>query len=89
MRDFLEDFLERLIFASRWLLAPIYIVLCLSLLFSRAERNCWFGVCVGYLADHRFARCDCGKTQNPASAAAEAWLCARADGAAVCDRHKS
>ena len=33
MRDFLEDFLERLIFASRWLLAPIYIVLCLSLLF--------------------------------------------------------
>ena len=33
MRDFLEDFLERLIFASSWLLAPIYIVLCLSLLF--------------------------------------------------------
>src|SRR6056300_1570759 len=33
MRDVLEDFLERLIFASRWLLAPIYIVLCLSLLF--------------------------------------------------------
>ena len=33
MRDFLEDSLERLIFASRWLLAPIYIVLCLSLLF--------------------------------------------------------
>ena len=33
MRDFLEDFLERLIFASRWLLAPIYLVLCLSLLF--------------------------------------------------------
>tara|TARA_Y100000766_G_C18914892_1_gene610550 strand:+ start:74 stop:589 length:516 start_codon:yes stop_codon:yes gene_type:complete len=33
MRDFLEDFLERLIFASRWLLAPIYIVLCLSLFF--------------------------------------------------------
>ena len=33
MRDFLEDFLERLIFASRWLLATIYIVLCLSLLF--------------------------------------------------------
>ena len=33
MRDFLEDTLERIIFASRWLLAPIYIVLCLSLLF--------------------------------------------------------
>ena len=33
MRDFLEDTLERLIFASRWLLAPIYVVLCLSLLF--------------------------------------------------------
>ena len=33
MRDFLEDTLERIIFASRWLLAPIYVVLCLSLLF--------------------------------------------------------
>ena len=33
MLNSLEDFLERLIFASRWLLAPIYLVLCLSLLF--------------------------------------------------------
>ena len=33
MRDFLENTLERIIFASRWLLAPIYVVLCLSLLF--------------------------------------------------------
>ena len=29
----LESFLERLIFASRWLLAPIYIVLSISLFF--------------------------------------------------------
>ena len=33
MRDFLENSLEKLIFASRWLLAPIYVVLCLSLFF--------------------------------------------------------
>ena len=31
--DKLEHYLESLIFASRWLLAPIYLVLCLSLLF--------------------------------------------------------
>ena len=29
----LEHYLESLIFASRWLLAPIYLILCLSLLF--------------------------------------------------------
>ena len=33
MRDSLEDFIEKGIFSSRWLLAPIYIVLSISLIF--------------------------------------------------------
>ena len=31
--NYLEDLLEKSIFASRWLLAPIYIVLSISLFF--------------------------------------------------------
>jgi len=33
MKKKIEDFLERFIFASRWFLAPVYVVLSLSLLF--------------------------------------------------------
>lgn len=33
MRDFLENGIEKSIFASRWLLAPVYLVLCISLAF--------------------------------------------------------
>lgn len=33
MREFIENTVERLIFASRWLLAPVYLVLCVSLAF--------------------------------------------------------
>lgn len=33
MRKFIETTLEKSIFASRWLLAPVYLVLCISLAF--------------------------------------------------------
>ena len=33
MREFLENGIEKSIFASRWLLAPVYLVLCISLAF--------------------------------------------------------
>ena len=33
MRDFIETTVEKSIFASRWLLAPVYLVLCISLAF--------------------------------------------------------
>ena len=33
IRDKIEDVLERSMFASRWLMAPVYVVLSLSLAF--------------------------------------------------------
>ena len=33
MQDFIENVIERSIFASRWLLAPVYLVLSISLAF--------------------------------------------------------
>ena len=33
MREFIENGIEKSIFASRWLLAPVYLVLCISLAF--------------------------------------------------------
>ena len=32
MRNFIEKFLERAMFSSRWALAPVYVALCLTLL---------------------------------------------------------